>query len=34
MGFSAQPTDPASPNAWFDISSKAHVAADDLAEAA
>jgi hypothetical protein len=34
LGFSAQPTDPGSPNAWFNISSKAYVAADDLAEAA
>jgi hypothetical protein len=34
MGFSAQPTDFGSPNAWFNISSKIHVTADDLAEAA
>jgi hypothetical protein len=34
LGFSAQPTHPGSPNAWFNISSKLHVAANDLAEAA
>lgn len=34
LGFSAQPTDPESPNAWFNISFRARVPAVGLAEAA